>query len=238
MCVEERKDMKRIKVLSLIICAAVLLGMCACSGGKNKDNKNTSDEAGSAADDSGDGDSSKGKKEYEVVTFGHYGNEDIEWIVLGEKDGKTFLLSKYVIEAVPYHTEYVDITWEDCSLRTWLNGEFLETAFTPEEQAKIQITQVENSTGNNTEDKVFILSLDEFNNFLKTDAVRRGKATQYLLDKGIYQLQGCVWWWLRTQGRDPSDAVYVGLVGDIVDQGVGVYHDSYGVRPAMWVELG
>jgi uncharacterized repeat protein (TIGR02543 family) len=52
------------------------------------------------------------------------GAEDIEWLVLEKKDGKALLLSKYALVTKPYNEEDTDVTWESCTLRSWLNGEF------------------------------------------------------------------------------------------------------------------
>ena len=124
-----------------------------------------------------------------VVTFGHYeqdgneanGPEPIEWIVLDVKDGKSLLISRYALDIVPYHTENINITWEKCFLRSWLNSDFLQTAFTEEEQASIPETEVDNSQkqglkrwnnwkktkgGKNTKDRVFLLSYLEANQYL------------------------------------------------------------------------
>ena len=108
-----------------------------------------------------------------IVTFGRYeqdgdkenGPEEIEWVVLDVQDGKALLLSKYGLEAKPYNTEYTDVTWETCTLRAWLNSDFLNKAFSAEEQSAILTTTVDNSSsqgyndlnsidGNNTRDKI------------------------------------------------------------------------------------
>ena len=124
------------------------------------------------------------------VTFGTYeqdnnkrnGQEPIEWLVL-ENDGESlFVLSKYVLDGQPYSNAYAEftwqpypITWEHCYLRAWLNNNFLSTAFTAGEQARINTTLVDNTMpsqayafadgpvtgGNNTLDKVYILSYSE-----------------------------------------------------------------------------
>ena len=67
-----------------------------------------------------------------IVAFGRYeqdgnkenGPEEIEWIVLDVKDRRSLLISRYALDTVPYHTEDINITWEKCTLRTWLNGSF------------------------------------------------------------------------------------------------------------------
>ncbi len=124
-----------------------------------------------------------------IVTFGRYeqdGNEEngpepIEWIVLAVKDGKSLLISRYALDIVPYHTKDINITWEKCSLRSWLNNDFLQTAFTEEERALIPETKVDNSRkhglkrwnnwkktkgGKDTKDRIFLLSYLEANQYL------------------------------------------------------------------------
>ena len=122
-----------------------------------------------------------------IVTFGRYeqdnnianGLEEIEWIVLDydENDHKALLLSRYGLDAKPFNEIIGNITWEKCSLRSWMNDEFLRSAFTAEEQAAILTTAVDNSAsqgysewdtdgGNNTQDQIFLLSYAEANRYL------------------------------------------------------------------------
>lgn len=121
------------------------------------------------------------------ITFGHYeqdndlanGAEPIEWVVLEVSGNKALLISHYGLDAKPYNTDYIDTTWETCSLRAWLNSDFLNTAFTAEEQTAILTSDVDNSDGqgfdfttvydyaekvtggNNTQDRIFLLSCNE-----------------------------------------------------------------------------
>ena len=113
------------------------------------------------------------------MTFGHYpqtsrGNDNtpIEWLILAREGNKALLLSRYGLDAQPYNKERACVTWEECTLRTWLNGTFLNKAFTAQEQAGIVLTSVDNSKsqgyigwstngGNNTRDKIFLLSCRE-----------------------------------------------------------------------------
>lgn len=109
------------------------------------------------------------------VVFGCYeqdgdstnGKEPIEWVVLDENADGKLLMSRYVLDAVPFNNELMtDVTWETSSLRAWLNKDFLNEAFTKAEQTMIPKVHLENSGiampgGNATDDQVFCLSLEE-----------------------------------------------------------------------------
>ena len=113
----------------------------------------------------------------DIVYFGNYeqdsnfenGTEPVEWYVLDKADGEATLLSVYLLDCQPYHEDYEDITWENCTLRSWLNSEFYNTAFSAEEQQVIINTNIINEDnpyygtegGNDTVDKVWLLSLGE-----------------------------------------------------------------------------
>lgn len=60
----------------------------------------------------------------------------IDWIVLKvyEASGIALLISKDGLDAVPYNEENKDVPWGDCSLRRWLNNEFLNRAFDQKHQ--------------------------------------------------------------------------------------------------------
>ena len=79
----------------------------------------------------------------ETIIFGSYeqgsGQAPIEWIVLDRQQDRVLLLSKYTLESKPFHeVEDWDVTWADCTLRSWLNGDFLAKAFSEEERALIR----------------------------------------------------------------------------------------------------
>ena len=117
----------------------------------------------------------------DIVSLGTYeqdnnlenGQEPIKWEMLDIQDGKALLISKYALDCQPYNEEWEDVTWETCTLRAWLNQEFLNTAFSPEEAAAIAETTVVNNDnprydtegGNNTTDKIFLLNLDEIEQY-------------------------------------------------------------------------
>lgn len=105
----------------------------------------------------------------DIISFGHYpqtakGNDQtpIDWKVLEIQDGKAMLISKYGLDCQPYHKSKKPITWEKCSMRAWLNKDFLKKAFSKEEQEAILTTEVDNGKENGiTKDQIFLLSKGE-----------------------------------------------------------------------------
>ena len=166
----------------------------------------------------------------EIVTFGTYeqdndtenGAEAIEWIVLDEEDGKTLLVSRYVLDCQLYNTTDTDVTWENCSLRKWLNDDFFNTAFTPEEQEKIETAEISANSysmfsskkAGGTADKVFLLSTNDLQKYYGlsdmdiADGYRETEElmilpTEYAMGQGVwtdeeYLIDGraACWWWL------------------------------------------
>ena len=203
----------------------------------------------------------------DVITFGHYpqtasgtDSTPIEWIILDRDGNRALLLSKYGLDAKPYNNDFIGITWEQCSLRKWLNGEFLNQAFSSEEQAKIAETTINNPVnpewgtdgGNATADRVFLLSIDEANRYFKTDDDRTAKLTPYAVKKGAavvtaedigkhdYFLPkhvGNCYWWLRSPGNEHLAAAYVSSIGVVLNFGYAVSNDDFAVRPAFWLNL-
>ena len=102
----------------------------------------------------------------------------IEWRVLARDGNKALLISRYGLDVQPYNSEKTDVTWETCTLRTWLNNTFFNKAFTSAEQATILTTTVynfwtegntewESGGGNTTRDRIFLLSYEEANQYLQ-----------------------------------------------------------------------
>ena len=190
----------------------------------------------------------------DVYKFGSYeqdnnksnGQEDIEWLVL-EKDGtKILVVSKYALDCKPYNTSYTDVTWETCTLRKWLNNDFLGSAFSANEKAMIPTVTVSadknpdynTNPGNAMQDQVFLLSITEANKYFSSDSARQCKPTDYAVANGAWESDsGNCWWWLRSPGLDQSCAATVDLGGDVYELGDPVDGDSTAVRPALWIDL-
>ena len=163
------------------------------------------------------------------VKLGRYAGEDIVWQVMEERGKMRLLLATRILAQRPYNERYVDTSWRECSLRRWLNGEFLREAFTLEERTKILNTRVDNppnptyctNGGMGSVDKLFALSLGEAEEYFPTDEARMAGD----------------WWWLRSPGSNLLSAASVYKDGSVYGTGINIDYTDGGVRPAMWVLL-
>ena len=179
------------------------------------------------------------------IIFGTYeqdndtsnGAEDIEWLVLAKENNKILVISDKVLDAKQYNNE-INTTWEQCSLRKWLNDSFLNTAFSKKERALIQSTTVSadknpkysTNPGNATTDKVFLLSINEVYKYFNDFHARECALTAYA------KAHGAALWWLRSPGS-PYSAAFVYPTGALVYNGESVKVSYGGVRPALWIDL-
>ena len=127
----------------------------------------------------------------------------------------------------------------DCTLRGWLNGDFFNGAFSDEERA--QIVQVTNATANvpDTQDCVFLLSLDELNAYFPDEDSRIAEATEYAVAQGgrVSRETGKTYWWLRNKATPDDAALMVRYDGAVNEFGDSMEADIYTVRPAIWVSI-
>ena len=220
----------------------------------------------------------------DIITFGHYeqdndltnGKEPIEWRILFNSGGHLLVISDKVLDKQQYNTTRTSITWERSTIRSWLNGydssyntvgndytsnNFIDTAFTAEEKAKILASTVlphlnpsghRPDPGNATTDKIFLLSILEANHYFATDTDRKAYATLYAVNNGLnsvnydskktcttsnFQENKCsANWWLRSPSTsstyDNTGAEYVSDDGRCNTYYVNT---ARGIRPAMWV---
>ena len=201
---------------------------------------------------------------------GGYNTNPIKWRVLENANGQLFLLSDQNLDVFQYHTDKESVTWESSTMRSWLNGygvseniggdsgtdytsdHFIGTAFSEKEQKAIAETEVVNDDnpthgtegGNNTTDKIFLLSIAEANNgsYFANDSSRIATNTAYVAGGG--KIGGYVngvgennEWWLRSPGLDAFNAADVMYSGGVFSYGLNVYGENLAVRPAFNLDL-
>lgn len=144
------------------------------------------------------------------------------------KGGKALVISKYALDCKPYNTSDTDVTWETCTLRKWLNNDFINAAFSADERTMIPTVTVSadknpdysTNPGNATQDQVFLLSITEVNKYFSSDSARLCKPTDYAVANGVGENDsGNCWWWLRSPGVYQGSAAYVHRDGDVGEIG-------------------
>ena len=216
----------------------------------------------------------------DLISFGVIDNSEyIQWRVLDKEDGKIFVVSDSLLTVKPFHEKdsengrYLTITWADSDIRAWLNNELYNSLFDTFEKGRILDTEVITPDGVNknivseevrdggedTVDKMFLLSYDEVKKYLpfKEDMIpsneiyleweneeipkiiRVKTGEEYDLKEGIgYNIVNR--WWLRTPGSGGTFFSYVDVLwGDDVEintQG-GIVTEDLGIRPAMWIDV-
>ena len=181
-----------------------------------------------------------------TVSFGKDPNTDtaILWRVLDIDlmNGLVLLLAERAVDSsISYHDYYDSVTWAECSLREWLNNDFIQEYFRSFERRKIIRKQLTNKAneeyavrgGKSTRDQVFLLSIEEFE--LYTQQIKH----RICLDQDDNTCK----WWLRSPGGDKDRAAFVRTNGKVSAYGeeVGCSEDdnyiSMAVRPALWCSL-
>lgn len=188
----------------------------------------------------------------ETFIFGSYeqngitsdGKEAIEWRVLAKEGNNVLVISEYGLNCKKFNERTNDTKWEECTLRTWLNSSFYSAAFNLTEREYIKTSIVtadpnpdyDTNQGGDTTDKIFVLSIDEANNYFESAVDRRCVVTKYAISQGalVVDKKYC-WWWLRTGGKNNEYTTRVYHNGNILSSGNYATNDNVAVRPAMWI---
>ena len=211
------------------------------------------------------------------TSWHYFQYEPIKWRVLSTAGGQAFLQSDLALDDQKYNNNYKDVTWESSTMRSWLNGygpeknelnmdygsdSFLQDAFTSAQRQAIYATEVENTDnleygtegGNNTTDKIFLLSEQEVygtkassygfaESYDTYDEARRRKSSTYAKAKGVWSqyggagYDGNCGWWLRTPGNLTNTTMRVQYYGYVGRQGFYVHYDNNGVSPVLNLNL-
>lgn len=188
------------------------------------------------------------------VILGHFeqddvsenGTEEIIWVAIAKEENRVFLLSLNCLDSRRYNdVKDGPVTWAESELRGWLNGEFCNSAFTETEQrllTETELVTLDNEKygtpgGENTVDRVFLLSMEEVDAYLDR-GLRYGHVTAYADNRGAASnASDNGWWWLRSPGKVRRDACYVDALGKPSYYGYVVHRSGWSVRPAMWIDL-
>ena len=210
-------------------------------------------------------------------SYHYFKYEPIKWRVLDVNGTDAFLLADRALDDQPYNKEWVSVTWEKSTMRSWLNGygssentygtdytgsNFINSAFTSSQRNAVKTTDVVNKDninygtegGNDTKDKVFLLSESEVYDtteaesygFVKVkstyDEGRRSKSSTYAKAMGAYSdrsstYSGNCWWWLRSPGSNTTYAANVSYNGYVYYHGSSVDDYNYAVRPALHLDI-
>ena len=215
-------------------------------------------------------------------TYHYFKYQPIKWRVLNRNGNDALLLADVALDDQRYNTKGEDVTWESSSIRSWLNGygasanqpktdysrkNFINSAFTSTQRNAIKTTNVVNNNninygtagGNNTSDKVFLLSESEVYNtdtaasygFVKDystyDEARISRCSTYAYAMGTWRdhdtdaeytkYNGNIDWWLRSPGSDSYCAAEVNSYGWVYRYGFNVHSINAGVRPALHLNL-
>ena len=198
-----------------------------------------------------------------VITFGKYeqdddetnGPEDINWLVLEEKNGMYLVISEQILEFRTYD-DGTHQTWADSTLRKWLTEDFVAKAFSEEERAKIVPMKLTTSTPSyfdienvtDSVETVFLLSYGEMIQY----QVAETSCTFYAVSSPMRNNLPYSWvmdafdptmmhWWVRTNGGNQGEVVRgYGMVPTNVSGNTVTYigtNDRGGIRPAMWIDI-
>ena len=181
---------------------------------------------------------------YHKTEKDYFKYEPIKWRVLQSENGEAFLLSDVILDKQLYNENDKYVTWEKSSLRAWINKKFIKRAFIDEEREKINITEIVNQDnpvygtegGNNTFDKIFLLSLSEVSE--QQDGEKYGFLDDEIraCGKSDFSKTGS-WWWLRSPGSYSLDAAEVNDDGWVGRNGSRVDSSYGGVRLALHLNL-
>lgn len=288
---KQRKTKVIIIIVASVIAAALLIVLGILLFGKITSNDTSNSTSNSDLSKVKVGDTVHWGK-YEQDNDESNGPESIEWQVINVKDDKALIVSKSVLDCKMYNEDDSKINWSDSSLRKWLNSDFYESAFSDNEKSSISLTDVvnkgtyegydksgnwlmsntksnletvvaESSDQGNTQDHLFLLSIDEVNQFFTSKDNRKAFLSDYgtevYIRSGIEQAKsygsldetairtnydkyaekygrGFCSWWLRSPGLMKGCAAAVDFYGTN-GQSMTVTSEDGGVRPAMWIVI-
>ena len=193
----------------------------------------------------------------------------IDWQVIDKSADRIMLLSRHSLfwtfydGRTPLWGPPPKTSWEKSTIREELNNECLESWFSISEQSLIieHVQAMDENpvfrtlSGDNTIDRLFLLSLDEANrylgvnrNYTKDPKLRKNSeaCTCMIMADFVMNKERCreielfpdfAPWWLRTSGMDAQHIICINEDGSADFEGMESSADEVGIRPAMWIDL-
>ncbi|MBO4365577.1 MAG: zinc-ribbon domain-containing protein [Eggerthellaceae bacterium] len=189
----------------------------------------------------------------DVVTFGTYeqdgdetdGAEPLEWLVVRKDGSRMQLVACNLIDYQPYASENMGFEGVYSDLRTWLNKDFVTTAFTEDERTYLRDTivaypgqplDIYNPTVDAPErDQAFLLSNQQAQDLFASNADRIAQPSAYAA--GLPGAPAKNAWWLRSTGFERQGAGQVQPSGEVDTYGVSVVESQAYVRPSVWIAM-
>ena len=175
-----------------------------------------------------------------------------KYVLLDISDNKALFISKHIIEDRRYHNTSTTITWADCDLRKYLNGEFYNKLPKTLKSRIIEVNNINENNqcygtagGCNTTDKIFLLSISELVNYFgdseqlknMNSSSRWSMRDLYISKRTAISLGLIYSGWLRSPGADSRSACLVYSSDESFVDGRSVDYPRIGIRPAFWVNL-
>lgn len=150
-----------------------------------------------------------------------------KWRILDVQGNQVLLLKDLALSGMAYNNNPGDITWEQSTLRNWLNTEFLDVSFSEAEKNNIILTNVKNDDnplygtdgGNDTQDYIYLLSINELDQYI--DLIPDLKSNS----------------WLRSPGNQQNSAAFLSVNGHAMEYGYEASSEEFRVKPVMWFNL-
>jgi len=236
------------KLLSIIIALAMMLSLAACGSStpapEDTGGEQQNEQQGGTHQNGELTQTEKEKLVSTVLNLSAFGKDSednpYKWLVLDvdTENKKALLIMDGYIDTLYMFADDEVHTWENSQVREYLNFQpNMDVMFTAEEQEFILETAVANpanpktgvSSGNDTTDRLFLLSTEEMEKYFENPE-----------DRVVYDAEGSpVGQYLRTAGGEES---YFAMIiqdnsGEIDYNGSHGYSGAYAIRPAMWVDV-
>lgn len=182
----------------------------------------------------------------------YFNVKPIEWDILDENNEGFLLFSKYILDAHEFSATLSN-NYASSTIRTFLNDEFLNKAFSEEERDRILLTTVDNSSAStmdedhpyiceDTDDYVYPLSYKDLTSFEfkkenTIDEARAGIVSDYFKAIGGYVLDNeRSDYWTRTPYNYNSSSV-MAIIDNGMFRATSPTLSDTGVRPSIRISF-